>query len=308
MLFPSSTSKLRQILLITFFSLDIVVSTDYYDCIGTSSDCCIKRELYGGDRVILQTKVGNTNGLWCDQVFIVRQSNQQYDDCSGCTFTIEFEETDFVGSLSVREANYTSASYISSETLYLDLLAEYEYPYGRTFPSDELHSTSTVVKFIYDRYSVQSGSLKITVTPNIPQTTVSLVIILSISIPLSFLFILFTVVIYKIRQRKLTQVRTIWNQRVAAVLQDAQLDAQELREARLRQQFRHPQSPEPCDSVAPPSYAEAASPPPYEDVIRSDSSSVLPSDAAPSYDANTDPPLEDSAAPDDGRDSNRLIV
>jgi len=49
--------------------------------------------------------------------------------------------------------------------------AEYEYPYGRTFPSDELHSTSTVVKFIYDRYSVQSGSLKITVTPNIPQTT-----------------------------------------------------------------------------------------------------------------------------------------
>ncbi|KAF6018969.1 hypothetical protein EB796_022731 [Bugula neritina] len=284
MLFPSSTSKLRQILLITFFSLDIVVSTDYYDCIGTSSDCCIKRELYGGDRVILQTKVGNTNGLWCDQVFIVRQSN------------------------SMREANYTSASYISSETLYLDLLAEYEYPYGRTFPSDELHSTSTVVKFIYDRYSVQSGSLKITVTPNIPQTTVSLVIILSISIPLSFLFILFTVVIYKIRQRKLTQVRTIWNQRVAAVLQDAQLDAQELREARLQQQFRHPQSPEPRDSVAPPSYAEAASPPPYEDVIRSDSSSVLPSDVAPSYDANTDPPLEDSAAPDDGRDSNRLIV
>lgn len=95
---------------------------------------------------------------------------------------------------------------------------------------------------------------------------------------------------------------------MAAVLQDAQLDAQELREARLRQQFRHPQSPEPCDSVAPPSYAEAASPPPYEDVIRSDSSSVLPSDVAPSYDANTDPPLEDSAAPDDGRDSNRLIV
>jgi len=108
--------ELHLIVLYGLFFIIIV------DCIGTSSDCCIKRELYGGDRVILQTKVGNTNGLWCDQVFIVRQSNQQYDDCSGCTFTIEFEETDFVGSLSVREANYTSASYISSETLYLDLL------------------------------------------------------------------------------------------------------------------------------------------------------------------------------------------
>ena len=78
--------------------------------------------------------------------------------------------------------------------------------------------------------------------------------------------------------------------RLTAIVVDAALDAAILQQARARQRQREqvvsPHSPDPTDSVAPPSYAEAAPPPPtYDDVV-----------------------LEDSAAPDTGRDSGQLII
>lgn len=75
--------------------------------------------------------------------------------------------------------------------------------------------------------------------------------------------------------------------RLTAIVVDAALDAAILQQARARQRDRStPHSPDPTDSVAPPSYAEAAPPPPaYEDVV-----------------------LEDSAAPDTGRDNGQLII
>lgn len=65
------------------------------------------------------------------------------------------------------------------------------------------------------------------------------------------------------------------------------MDAAVLQQARARQHRQpSPHSPDPTDSVAPPSYTEANPPPPkYEDIV-----------------------LDDSAAPETGRDDRQLII
>lgn len=93
------------------------------------------------------------------------------------------------------------------------------------------------------------------------------------------------------------------------------------REMRAQEMSQQPQSPDPRDSIEPPSYSEAAQPPPafsssqptldhrppsYEEVVGSNSATPQPdniSDVDP-----IDLEFEDSAGPDTGRDDARLVV
>lgn len=106
------------------------------DCIGLSSECCQKSryELYADDELTLTSKYTRSMYDWCDQVIIVRRNNERYDECNGCTLTVEFSSTtnlegDFGSTLELDllEANYSSVSYYTSETLYLDYLVSKMY-------------------------------------------------------------------------------------------------------------------------------------------------------------------------------------
>lgn len=103
--------------------------------------------------------------------------------------------------------------------------------------------------------------------------------------------------------------------RLTALVVDAALDANMLRQARAGHLRRHPQSPDSADSLAPPSYAEAAPPPPkYEDIVLdcqlasgSHTAGTTPEVVVAPVAANA-PYTEDSAGPDNGQDTDLLVV
>ena len=96
------------------------------------------------------------------------------------------------------------------------------------------------------------------------------------------------------------------------MVSDAALDAAILRQARGR---RVPRSPDPMDSIAPPSYEDASAPPKYEDIIAEGCEMTdQPATNVPAPRQASPPPgstpdgLVDSAGPDNGNDVDMLIV
>ena len=96
------------------------------------------------------------------------------------------------------------------------------------------------------------------------------------------------------------------------MVSDAALDAAILRQARGR---RVPRSPDPMDSIAPPSYEDASAPPKYEDIVAEGCEMTnQPATNVPAPRQASPPPgstpdgLVDSAGPDNGNDVDMLIV
>lgn len=94
-------------------------------CFGESSDCCSEKvELFPDDKLTLSSASSNTGnvGRWCDRVIIVRRNSDNYDECTGCSLTLQFSEYSepFPATVELLQANYSTASYFSSEMLYLE--------------------------------------------------------------------------------------------------------------------------------------------------------------------------------------------
>lgn len=93
-------------------------------CFGNSGSCCTEKvELFPDDKLILQSSdYPGSVGSWCDRVIIVRRNSDNYDECSDCSLTVQFVQwtTPFPATVELLQANYTTASYFSSEMLYLE--------------------------------------------------------------------------------------------------------------------------------------------------------------------------------------------
>lgn len=125
----------------------------------------------------------------------------------------------------------------------------------------------------------------------------------------------------------MTYIAAALESRITALVVDAAADAVLLRQARARQ--RTPHSPDPRDSVAPPSYEDVEPPPKYEDIVSSEQPgativntpdvdsaavdrSVVDTPAvslAIDYTESIEGPVvADNAGPDHGRDTDMLVV
>ena len=95
----------------------------YAGCIGPSYSCGSKIELFPDDSLTLETETDTfyPNNYWRDRVIIVRQTRESYDVCTGCWMDVQFvnASSPFNMKVTLMEANYTTDSFLSSETLYL---------------------------------------------------------------------------------------------------------------------------------------------------------------------------------------------